>query len=1293
MDSANFEYPKIDWDTGDLYGEFCRFKDHVQFVFSGPLATKTDKEKAGWLGTWLGQQGREIYKTFDWDDDGDKDKPTVVLEKFKNYVQPRKNKRINRYKLKQRKQTDSESFDNFVKDLRLILLDCEFHDSDDILVDCIISGVYDKKLQERLLDCGEDLTLAQALVKGQQFELSKRQIRIVRDDEDPSISAVRKYDRRRSRNQPSGNRYGATANTKSGTCGMCGRENHGRGKCPASGTICSYCKKPNHWKIVCRKRLNKLNSVESDRKSKHESGSESSDEPDVLNVYTAKSGNKSEKWDVKLNVCETKVPFRIDTGARCNTIKLSDYDLLKNRPKVHRSAKILHSFTNHKLKPLGFVNLEIKHKKKHFKQRFELIDINQENILSGETSEQLGLIARLESVKSEYQDESEELVDEFPDVLKNTGTLPGEYKIKIDENAIGVAHPVRRQPVFLKKQIIEKLNEMESEGHIIKVTQPTEWVSSMVASYRNNKVRICIDPSDLNKVVKREHHPMKTIEEVISEIPGSKVFSVLDAKSGFLQIRLDEKSSYLTTFNSPTGRYRFSKLPFGLKCSPEIFQRIMDQMLETVDGAIAIMDDILIAAKDVESHDKILNEVMNKATEYNLKLNLSKCQIRKSEVKYVGHILSANGVKPDPDKIEAVLNMPPPADKTAVKRLIAFATYLGKFIPNLSSITAPIRTLLKENTEFSWQLAQQKAFENLKKTCCNLPVLKFYDVNEPVEIQCDASQFALGAVLLQNGSPIAYASRSLTDTEKRYAQIEKEMLSIVFACKKFHCYIFGKTTSVLNDHKPLEMIFTKPLLSVPLRLQRMMISLQRYDLNVKYRKGTEMILPDTLSRAPLKTTSFNSDNIAKVSMLSYLSVTDSKYNEIQSCTQKELNLLQSTILAGWPDQKQDLPYQVRPYWDSRSQLAVVDGIIYKGLRIVVPPSMQSHMLKIIHDTHLGIVKCKQRAREALYWPAMNAEIEENIKNCSKCATYGNKQQYENLKPTELHDYPFYEVGTDLFEFESKNYLILVDYYSKFIEVNHLKDITTKSVIYALKTQFARHGIPRILRSDCGSQYMSQDFKKFCLQYDIQLKPSSPYYHRSNGEAERAVQTVKNMWRKNKDKYMALLTYRTTPLEGINLSPAQLLTGRRFRNTLPIADDLLKPTAYNQKEIKQRFKIRQEKQKHYHDKPSTKPFKPLQPGESVRMTPLPGSKDWKPAVVIEKHKMPRSYILESNGTKYRRNRSQIKQSTELANKSTIGFEPEDIYEDNIYKPDDAINSDKYYTTRSGRKVKPPTKLNL
>ena len=769
-------------------------------------------------------------------------------------------------------------------------------------------------------------------------------------------------------------------------------------------------------------------------------------------------------------------------------------------------------------------------------------------------------------------------------------------------------------------------------------------------------------PRDLNKAIKREHHPMKTIEEVVSSMPDAKVFSVLDAKSGFLQIKLDHESSMLTTFNTPIGRFRWLRLPFGIKCAPEIYQRIMDQMLENIQGATAIMDDILIAGRDTEHHDQILRQVIEKATSYNLRLNYEKCHIRQQSVKYVGHLITADGLKPDPEKTKAVAEMPEPKNQADVKRFLGFVTYLSKFIPNLSEADRPLRSLLKSDVEFEWRSEHKASFQKLKELCTHAPVLAYYDPHKSAEIQCDASSSGIGAVLLQDGKPVAYTSRSMTTTESRYAQIEKEMLSIVHAATKFHHYIFGKHVQVYNDHKPLETIFLKPLLSAPMRLQRMLLKLQWYDLTVSYRKGKDMQLADTLSRAYLHTDSPEDSDPEYINTLSFVPITSAKHAEMQRATANELSSLYQVIFAGWPELRKDVDVLARPYWDSRDQLSVLDGIIFKGMRIVIPPSLRSQMLKLIHESHLGIVKCKQRAREVMYWPAMNADVEDTVRKCDRCAQYQSKLPREPLQPTPVPDLPFSEIGIDLFDFESKHYLILVDCYSKFIEVDELHDQTTYSIVRALKNQYSRHGIPEKCRSDNGPQFSSSDFQQFCEEYGVKHITSSPHFQRSNGEAERGIQAVKRIWKKSKDKHKALLNYRTTPLEGINLSPAQLLMGRRPRNTLPSCRKLLAHTPYNKDDVRRHFELEKAQQKYYHDyNPGVKPLPSINPNDTVRMAPLPGSDSWLPATVIKHHESPRSFVVECQGSgrKYRRNRRHLRPCPPTGNSRAASFPGNDV----------------------------------
>ena len=239
-----------------------------------------------------------------------------------------------------------------------------------------------------------------------------------------------------------------------------------------------------------------------------------------------------------------------------------------------------------------------------------------------------------------------------------------------------------------------------------------------------------------------------------------------------------------------------------------------------------------------------------------------------------------------------------------------------------------------------------------------------------------------------------------------------------------------------------------------------------------------MELPDTLSRAQLSENTPEMDGLECISMLNFVSVSDQKYRELQVRTKEELSCLQQIIQCGWPEHRREVPVQIQPYWDSRSQLALSDGLIFKGLQIVVTPTMREHMLRLIYQSHLGTVKSKQRAREALYWPGMSAQIEEVVRNCSLCADFQNKLPRQPLKPTETPHLPFEKVASDLFEFEGKQYILLVDYYSKFLEVDRLRDTRSRTVIDTLKSQFGRHGIPATMRTTMAHSTPQRSLKTF-----------------------------------------------------------------------------------------------------------------------------------------------------------------------------------------------------------------------
>ena len=771
----------------------------------------------------------------------------------------------------------------------------------------------------------------------------------------------------------------------------------------------------------------------------------------------------------------------------------------------------------------------------------------------------------------------------------------------------------------------------------------------MVEKPKTKKLRICLDPRNLNKAIQREHFQLPTLEDITTRMSGAQVFSKLDANHGYWQIPLSPESQLLTTFSSPFGRYCFLRMPFGITSAQEIFQKRISQLLGDLPGVETDIDDILIWGKTKEEHDKRLNAVLKRCEEINLTLNKDKCLFGVSQVTYIGHILNAKGVQPDPEKVKAIHDMPAPLDKKGVERLLGTVNYLAKFIPNMSTVTKPIRDVLKADIMFHWDSEQKKAFESIKHILSTEPVLAFYNVEKPVLISCDASQSGLGAVLLQDDQPVAYASRALTDAESRYAQIEKELLAIVFAFNKFHQYVYGKSVLVESDHKPLESIIKKSLAAAPPRLQRMLLQLQKYSFTIAHKPGKEMFLADTLSRAYIDEHDSADRNLEEELIcavnfaLGNVPMSDPKLEEVRVATAADTTMgtLKQVILSGWPNKRREVPADIQEYWNYRDELSEVNDIILKGEKLVIPCSMRKEMLTKIHTSHLGIVKCKQRARDILFWPGMGKDIENLVSQCDICAEHHMSNPREPMAVGEIPSRPWEFVSTDLFTFHGDDYLLIVDSYSRFIEIAKLTNTSSNTVIQHTKSIFARHGIPATLRSDNGPQFSSDELKTFSKEWGFKHVTSSPYYPQANGLAEKSVQVIKRLLEKaqsdGKDPYISLLELRNTAVDNL-ASPAQLLMNRRLKSILPTNPQQLASKVVDPTIVTTKLKQTQDIRKQHYDR-GTKQQVALQPNESVRVQV---HNRWIPAKVIQPADMPNSYIVRCyNGSQLRRNRKHLR----------------------------------------------------
>ena len=617
----------------------------------------------------------------------------------------------------------------------------------------------------------------------------------------------------------------------------------------------------------------------------------------------------------------------------------------------------------------------------------------------------------------------------------------------------------------------------------------------------------------------------------------------------------------------------------------------------------------------------------------------------------MGHVDSDEGLKADPVKVEAVLAMPEPTDVEGVQRMNGFVNYLSKFLPNLSTLMEPIRRLTRKSVEWDWGPEQAAAFRTVKKLVAAAPVLRYYDPKKELSVQCDASKSGLGAVLLQEGQPIAYASRSMSGAEQRYAQIEKEMLAIVFAMEKFHQYTYGRRVCVQSDHKPLESIMKKSLDKAPKRLQAMMLRLQKYTLDISYVPGKTIVLADTLSRAYIDGDSSNDhEEFAHVHVTKYLPITDRRLLLLKEATASDevLRCLRELVTDGWPSDKSMVPPAAMPFFHFRDEITAHDGLLMRGNRVIVPHSMRMDMKEKIHSSHVGIEACLRRARECLFWPNMSVEIKDYVSQFEVCAKFSENQQKETIMCHDLPDRPWSKVGVDLFELEGSNYVVVVDYNSNFWEINKLDDTSSQTVVRKLKAHFARYGIPDTLVSDNGPQFASKEFANFADKWDFDHTPSSPGHSQSNGRAEAAVKAAKKMLKKaldaKSDPYLALLDIRNTPSQDSGYSPAQKLMGRRTRTLLPTTETLLKPDGIPGKMLLGLAKTTQQRQAKYYNQ-HARDLPLLEEGDRVRLQPFQRNRPWQSGTVV-KRLDERSYEVETeSGSVLRRNRVYLRKSAD------------------------------------------------
>lgn len=723
------------------------------------------------------------------------------------------------------------------------------------------------------------------------------------------------------------------------------------------------------------------------------------------------------------------------------------------------------------------------------------------------------------TIKKFKQDFSAAFDDNLTEPIKDV-----VVDIRIDEHAIPFVHKPYTV-AFKHREIVAKhLEDLEGKGILEKI-EYSDWASPIVVVVKSNKkdIRICMDGSKtVNPHIITHHYPLPVIEELITYKSGAKKFALIDLRGAYQQLIVSETAKKLLVINTHKGLFAYKRLPFGVKPAATIFQSVMDRILQGIRNVQTYIDDILIWAETDGELLETIKIVLGRLAKHNVKINAEKCEWFVSQVKYLGHILSEAGVSPNPEKVRAITAVQVPQSKTQLKAFLGMITFYTRFVPKLCLVLSPLYDLLTKESKWVWDSKCNEAFESSKRAICSAKVLTHFDPSKSITVTCDASDDGISGVLSHtvNGQemPVFFVSRRLTKAEKKYPILHREALAIVFAMEKFYKYVMGQKVSIVTDHKPLLGIFNSKKGGPPViatRLQRYFLRLSIFDFTITHTAGKKNFVADCLSRLPLTQDLSEADFIesqqSSFNGLNYLVEDRTVHLNAKIIGQESENdTLISTVLKyvekGWPSHVKDR--NLKNFYSKRRELNFESGCLFFGDRIVVPNALRLTTLQLLHSNHRGIQKMKQIARRYFYWDGFSTDIEKYVISCKKCQIFGIDRSPRVYGNWPAATKPFGRVHVDFFHKFNRKFLILVDAYSRWIEVRKMTETKAESVAQELDNIFAVFGFAEVLVSDNGPPFNSSKFEKYCESRDIEHILSPPYHPASNGLAERAVQTTK-----------------------------------------------------------------------------------------------------------------------------------------------------------------------------------------
>ncbi len=1180
----------------------------------GILRSALDQE---WTKMWT----QRVINVLDTDDTPE------IIDKLEGYLRRHRHALVDRREFIQRVQQSGEGVDHYYAALRAIDQDCGYNHTcgegpahrEERLRDRLISGLLDSAMRQKVLETPlVDLTLDHVLETCRNYESSRETDDQLGQGGEKKLNALGgkssyKKNKQQHQDKPKNTTSaGGTSQNKSKTnsgntndkkCGRCGFNTHKNGKCPAASASCNKCGKTGHFGSVCR------SATDSSKPKKVNFialGSAMVDPMEMMTLETHPQGGvkKDFQW----------LP---DTGAEEEAMGESHLKQLigKTKLKLKPCSEKIIGAGKETLPSKGMLAMTIRRGHLEYKTRVHILREANAPLLSKRGCKALGILPKVWPDKKKFFNElsleksekvevqkakpvkcpggssKEEIVAKFPEVFDEEGELRAmkgpEMSIELTEEAkprrVYKAYSI---PMPWKDKVKEHLDKMQEKGVIedVPINETPEWTHPMVVVPKKNssEPRVTVDFKAINPYVKRPGYPTKTPREEVAQIPkGMGVFTTLDARHGYWQVPLDEKSKPLTTFLTPWGPKRYCRNAMGLISAGDEHNRRGDEALQGINNVHKVVEDILIYDKEPGPvHEERVCKVIERCQEAGITLSEKKFVYAQPSVEWCGYIVSKDGYSVNPTLVGALKNFPVPVNRTDVRSFCGLVQQFEAFSTDIAEKSKPIRSLLSPKVEFVWTAHQQQAFHELIEILTSPRVLTQYKPGARLRLETDAAQTkGLGFALWQEESDkkwklLQCGSRCITPTESRYSATEVELLAVVWAVKKCKLFLKGATFELVVDHKPLIPILNNKTLAeieTP-RIINLKEKLSYCVPTAVWRQGVKHTTVDVFSRYPV--TEPEKDDLEGESDIEDYARTVAINAVTQNPLVKDLNLekvksegerdgeyrklLDIVTNEEFPQHAHQLDEELRPYWKVRDALSVVEGIVMYGNRYVVPKPLRKDVLKELHAAHLGRERALQRARQNVFWPGITNDVTNMVRNCQTCEDFKASNVKEPLMQDEVPKWPGEAIAADLFSHAGKEFLVITDKFSGWPEVYDCGrvGVNTEHIKAHVLEWSSRMGLAVRATTDGGPQFR-QKFAEFCKEWHIHHDPSSPEHHQSNGYAEAAVKSMKTLIKKvapngnirHRNFLHALLEYRNTPRQD-GLSPAQRLFGRQIRGKLP-----------------------------------------------------------------------------------------------------------------------------------------------